>query len=127
MRMLLPPPQTAEKLRRPAPHRPPIPSPQPPAPSPSLRRRPNHDPPPPPLAAAGQHHRRAAARPAAAAAAAATAAPVLAGAGGGVLGDRGARPRRPGRSEEHTSELPSLMRISYAVFCLKKKNQKTTQ
>src|SRR3546814_10574413 len=25
------------------------------------------------------------------------------------------------RSEEHTSELPSLMRISYAVFCLKKK------
>src|SRR3546814_8447118 len=26
------------------------------------------------------------------------------------------------RSEEHTSELPSLMRISYAVFCLKKKN-----
>src|SRR3546814_10242888 len=26
-----------------------------------------------------------------------------------------------GRSEEHTSELPSLMRISYAVFCLKKK------
>src|SRR3546814_5789847 len=30
-----------------------------------------------------------------------------------------------GRSEEHTSELQSLMRISYAVFCLKKKN--TTQ
>src|SRR3546814_2949931 len=30
----------------------------------------------------------------------------------------------PGRSEEHTSELQSLMRISYAVFCLKKK---TTQ
>src|SRR3546814_3067859 len=28
------------------------------------------------------------------------------------------------RSEEHTSELQSLMRISYAVFCLKKKNQK---
>src|SRR3546814_9953185 len=27
------------------------------------------------------------------------------------------------RSEEHTSELPSLMRISYAVFCLKKKKQ----
>src|SRR3546814_990049 len=27
------------------------------------------------------------------------------------------------RSEEHTSELPSLMRISYAVFCLKKKRQ----
>src|SRR3546814_1620323 len=28
------------------------------------------------------------------------------------------------RSEEHTSELPSLMRISYAVFCLTKKKQK---
>src|SRR3546814_1078720 len=31
------------------------------------------------------------------------------------------------RSEEHTSELQSLMRISYAVFCLKKKNITTTQ
>src|SRR3546814_6861815 len=30
------------------------------------------------------------------------------------------------RSEEHTSELQSLMRISYAVFCLKKKNKKRT-
>src|SRR3546814_3828583 len=30
-----------------------------------------------------------------------------------------------GRSEEHTSELQSLMRISYAVFCLKKKNNKS--
>src|SRR3546814_3211954 len=30
------------------------------------------------------------------------------------------------RSEEHTSELQSLMRISYAVFCLKQKIQKTT-
>src|SRR3546814_5475617 len=30
------------------------------------------------------------------------------------------------RSEEHTSELQSLMRISYAVFCLKKKNNKQT-
>src|SRR3546814_1928063 len=29
------------------------------------------------------------------------------------------------RSEEHTSELQSLMRISYAVFCLKKKNKPT--
>src|SRR3546814_7884956 len=29
------------------------------------------------------------------------------------------------RSEEHTSELQSLMRISYAVFCLKKKNTST--
>src|SRR3546814_3359624 len=32
-----------------------------------------------------------------------------------------------GRSEEHTSELQSLMRISYAVFCLKKKTQATKQ
>src|SRR3546814_7440067 len=31
------------------------------------------------------------------------------------------------RSEEHTSELQSLMRISYAVFCLKKKNNKNYQ
>src|SRR3546814_5547829 len=31
------------------------------------------------------------------------------------------------RSEEHTSELQSLMRISYAVFCLKNKNTVTTQ
>src|SRR3546814_9131528 len=31
------------------------------------------------------------------------------------------------RSEEHTSELQSLMRISYAVFCLKKTNKKHTQ
>src|SRR3546814_14749165 len=38
--------------------------------------------------------------------------------------DEDARPRRQtvqARSEEHTSELQSLMRISYAVFCLKKK------
>src|SRR3546814_1539273 len=34
--------------------------------------------------------------------------------------------RRP-RSEEHTSELQSLMRISYAVFCLKKKKQTTSE
>src|SRR3546814_4197592 len=34
----------------------------------------------------------------------------------------GAERRAGGRSEEHTSELQSLMRISYAVFCLKKKN-----
>src|SRR3546814_8740479 len=31
------------------------------------------------------------------------------------------------RSEEHTSELQSLMRISYAVFCLKKKNNNTSE
>src|SRR3546814_2165198 len=34
---------------------------------------------------------------------------------------------RPYRSEEHTSELQSLMRISYAVFCLKKKKKDTTR
>src|SRR3546814_4078516 len=33
----------------------------------------------------------------------------------------------PPRSEEHTSELQSLMRISYAVFCLKKKKHTNTQ
>src|SRR3546814_1073507 len=33
------------------------------------------------------------------------------------------QPNHAARSEEHTSELQSLMRISYAVFCLKKKNQ----
>src|SRR3546814_3158224 len=35
------------------------------------------------------------------------------------------RGRCMARSEEHTSELQSLMRISYAVFCLKKKNTNT--
>src|SRR3546814_6523354 len=41
-----------------------------------------------------------------------------------VLIHQGAKNLKPGnlRSEEHTSELQSLMRISYAVFCLKKKN-----
>src|SRR3546814_10079585 len=39
--------------------------------------------------------------------------------GGTVAGIRACE-----RSEEHTSELQSLMRISYAVFCLKKKNKK---
>src|SRR3546814_3810098 len=34
---------------------------------------------------------------------------------------------REKRSEEHTSELQSLMRISYAVFCLKKKKKKETR
>src|SRR3546814_1065206 len=38
----------------------------------------------------------------------------------------GLRNRRATRSEEHTSELQSLMRISYAVFCLKKKTQYKT-
>src|SRR3546814_3055437 len=47
-----------------------------------------------------------------------------------IAGDKGpARHRaleRVERSEEHTSELRSLMRISYAVFCLKKKKKQTT-
>src|SRR3546814_2141219 len=45
---------------------------------------------------------------------------VPAGPGHRVAGDAD-RPRDRLRSEEHTSELQSLMRISYAVFCLKKK------
>src|SRR3546814_6717799 len=40
---------------------------------------------------------------------------------------RCARPGMTARSEEHTSELQSLMRISYAVFCLKKKKIKQKQ
>src|SRR3546814_6368702 len=40
-----------------------------------------------------------------------------------VAGEAGGRSFRQQRSEEHTSELQSLMRISYAVFCLKKKNK----
>src|SRR3546814_8911296 len=61
--------------------------------------------------------------------------------GGGGLRHRPQQPRRRScrgahvvpqrgaavRSEEHTSELQSLMRISYAVFCLKKKNKMTKQ
>src|SRR3546814_4696710 len=38
------------------------------------------------------------------------------------FGGRGLAQMERGRSEEHTSELQSLMRISYAVFCLNKKN-----
>src|SRR3546814_8692273 len=41
--------------------------------------------------------------------------------------DRGAAAHGAIRSEEHTSELKSLMRISYAVFCLKKKNKINNQ
>src|SRR3546814_9926912 len=44
--------------------------------------------------------------------------------GGRTITEYRATGTQPGRSEEHTSELQSLMRISYAVFCLKKK--KTT-
>src|SRR3546814_8094445 len=45
----------------------------------------------------------------------------------GHAGDGGALRQAAVRSEEHTSELQSLMRISYAVFCLKKKNKHKTQ
>src|SRR3546814_6582037 len=48
-----------------------------------------------------------------------------------AMGPRSSMSRRvsavSSRSEEHTSELQSLMRISYAVFCLKKKNNITNQ
>src|SRR3546814_9699261 len=40
-----------------------------------------------------------------------------------LIGERRAGTRMISRSEEHTSELQSLMRISYAVFCLKKKKE----
>src|SRR3546814_9785572 len=43
----------------------------------------------------------------------------------GVLSEEEAGPFAKLRSEEHTSELKSLMRISYAVFCLKKTTTKT--
>src|SRR3546814_6519845 len=45
----------------------------------------------------------------------------------GARTNRRERPDRADRSEEHTSELQSLMRISYAVFCLKKKKVNKTQ
>src|SRR3546814_7977217 len=45
----------------------------------------------------------------------------------GLEGEMLARIEAQSRSEEHTSELQSLMRISYAVFCLKKKNKKNTK
>src|SRR3546814_8335643 len=44
----------------------------------------------------------------------------------GAAGEQEADGRRGGRSEEHTSELQSLMRISYAVFCLQKNSKKKT-
>src|SRR3546814_1027106 len=46
--------------------------------------------------------------------------------GGALSAKRAANPPKC-RSEEHTSELQSLMRISYAVFCLKKKKKKKTK
>src|SRR3546814_6432094 len=57
--------------------------------------------------------------------------PVLGqGLSGGAVGRHAeagvARPRHRRRSEEHTSELQSLMRISYAVFCLQKKKHTHT-
>src|SRR3546814_12517180 len=46
-------------------------------------------------------------------------------AAGGQQGDGNGKNFDQARSEEHTSELQSLMRISYAVFCLKKKKKYT--
>src|SRR3546814_1348924 len=43
------------------------------------------------------------------------------------LGDLDEQPRERMRSEEHTSELQSLMRHSYAVFCLKKKKKQNIE
>src|SRR3546814_1982647 len=58
---------------------------------------------------------------------AAEAAPTKATSKGNINGlrVRTPHPARAARSEEHTSELQSLMRISYAVFCLKKKTKTT--
>src|SRR3546814_1947194 len=51
----------------------------------------------------------------------------IAAAAGHQQGTQQRRRSQPApRSEEHTSELQSLMRISYAVFCLKKKQRKST-
>src|SRR3546814_8319701 len=47
--------------------------------------------------------------------------------GGLLIIDGGVRRASGGRSEEHTSELQSLMRISYAVFCWKKKREQQAQ
>src|SRR3546814_2120136 len=46
---------------------------------------------------------------------------------GSAAGASSAASSESTRSEEHTSELQSLMRISYAVFCLKKKHKHTTR
>src|SRR3546814_7319999 len=51
--------------------------------------------------------------------------PMLLAAAPGAVANNGHRNLDSLRSEEHTSELQSLMRISYAVFCLKKKTNKT--
>src|SRR3546814_9666449 len=45
---------------------------------------------------------------------------------GSLVGRREHSDAKDSRSEEHTSELQSLMRISYAVFCLKKKKDNTS-
>src|SRR3546814_3930055 len=58
--------------------------------------------------------------------------PLLSKIVGGILGSTKTKQIDAGlfiaeRSEEHTSELQSLMRISYAVFCLKKKKQQSQE
>src|SRR3546814_6214462 len=52
--------------------------------------------------------------------------PRIMGAGHAALDARHPQSNQGVRSEEHTSELQSLMRISYAAFCLKKKTIETT-
>src|SRR3546814_8137638 len=69
-------------------------------------------------------HRRAAARPAAVGPHRGQQLPERAAEGADA--GRAAPAGRDRRSEEHTSELQSLMRISYAVFCLKKKKNNNT-
>src|SRR3546814_8717421 len=57
----------------------------------------------------------------------ATSAPMVYSMVGSISRYSSKRPLGFGRSEEHTSELQSLMRISYAVFCLRKTNAKTQE
>src|SRR3546814_6000016 len=52
---------------------------------------------------------------------------ILPGAQAFVVDEAHQLPDLAARSEEHTSELQSLMRISYAVFCLKKQKENTTK
>src|SRR3546814_4749893 len=56
----------------------------------------------------------------------ATALPLVAGGPRRLVHALLSRAQKEGRSEEHTSELQSLMRNSYAVFCLKKKKKNRT-
>src|SRR3546814_3956411 len=84
--------------------------------------------------AVGGDHQQAAAEPGVAVAEALGEPGVPGGGAGGTMAQGGEHAHAGGqaqgglgvRSEEHTSELQSLMRISYAVFCLKNKNEKVS-